>query len=194
MAALATVITKQLSLKSLVIREKASVEPLTRILGRADFTLLKELVLVSQVPWESAFEDPRVHKHGSLFKSLLPGAQEQDNAMCRKPRKRGRGLPWLHRDLLRGRQKQQAHGLWKGGQVTQRTTDTLCTAAERRLTAQAQLELAGTAAGNKKGFYSTLTAKGRAENLPVCYLINQVTRSPQRDEDKAETLRVLTSV
>lgn len=73
---MAAVIMEQLSLKSLVV--PVSVELLTRIFGRIDFTLLKELVLVSKVPWEFAFEDTRVHKHWSLFKSLLSGARQFD--------------------------------------------------------------------------------------------------------------------
>jgi len=90
--------------------------------------------------------------------------QKQAIPKCWKSKKRGRRPAWLSRDLLELRQKREAYGRWKQGQVTREDyRDAACHCREKICVAKARLEfkLASTQKENKKGFLKYVNSKRR---------------------------------
>jgi len=74
--------------------------------------------LLSNVPWESAFEGLVVHDCWSIFKNHLLKEKKQAIPLNLKTSKQSRRPAWLNREhLLEIMRKKKSHNLWKTGKV-----------------------------------------------------------------------------
>lgn len=97
-AILATVTTRQSSVKSPLNRSQSDRKPSALDMRRAEFRLLREPM--GKAPWENAFGCASVHHCWSLFKLHLQKPQHQAIPKYWKSSRPGRRLAWLSRDLF----------------------------------------------------------------------------------------------
>ncbi|KAK4821003.1 hypothetical protein QYF61_010734 [Mycteria americana] len=154
-----------------VLRDMGQVRSTVRTLNfrKANFQLFKELV--SRTPWETVFRDRGAQQSWQIFKDAFHKAQELLVPRCRKSGKEGKRPAWLSRDVL-VKLKRELHRQWKQGQVTweeYRNTARLCRDGVRKAKAQLELNLAGNAKNNKKGFYRYVNQKRKVkESIQNC--------------------------
>ncbi|KFW11305.1 hypothetical protein N327_10989, partial [Fulmarus glacialis] len=155
---------------------------------KANFQLFKKLV--NRTPWETALRDEGAEQNWQIFKDAFRRAQELSIPSYKESGKEGKRPASLSRDLLvKLKDKKEMHRQWKQGQVSweeYRDAARLRRDGVRKAKAWLELNLAGDAKGNKKGFYRYVSQKKKVKES-IAPLMNTSGNLVTMDK-KAEVL------
>ncbi|GAB0199287.1 mitochondrial enolase superfamily member 1 [Grus japonensis] len=156
---------------------------------RADFGLFRDLL--GRIPWDKALEGRGTQDSWLIFRGHLLQAQERCIPTKRKSSKNTKRPPWMNKELLgKAKQKKEAYGGWKQGQVAwEEYRETVQAARDqvRKAKSLIEISLAGDVKDNKKSFYRYVSDKRRTrENVGP--LRNETGDLVPQDMEKAEVL------